>query len=371
MSDYEPTSFSPGMIFGWVVHTVVLMDLMLRIFLAEQNTAENLRWLNTWKSRSREHKDPQVVATLIGYREDLLLFSNCLERYLGSGCKCLVVGIDGNQPEDEKMVSVFGDVFSNHGDAIILRLDTPIAWLISEDISDANIHETIQTRDLPAFAKLYDFMKCQLEKSRLTGVLSTNEAPLFVVLADLYDTEFIWSSDSDTLVSNETLSNMAKILFMEERAAGASALVRLNNSHESFVSNMASAGFMCDAFLNRASLSALGRSEYLNGPGSVFRKSALRDVAIAWYHYSYPGSTHLMSINEENQLTMLLALKGWDRLYIDQSIIHTAAPTTLKGWLGQRRPVKSHLMSTGNPGNAGDLASSLQLLEARHTGLLH
>lgn len=127
MSEYEPTSFSPGTIFGWVVHTMVLMDLMLRIFLAEQNTAENLRRLNTWKFRSREHKDPQVVATLIGYREDLLLFRNCLERYLGSGCKCLVVGIDGNQPEDEKMVSVFRDVsciYLCSGTSILTRSET-------------------------------------------------------------------------------------------------------------------------------------------------------------------------------------------------------------------------------------------------------
>jgi len=333
---YSWRPYLPDTIYGWLAHALIFMDLILRIFLAERNAADNLRRLSSWKARPGESPNTQVIVSIVGYREDPLLFKNCLERYLKSGSKYLVVGVDGNQPEDENMVRVFRNVghmkscfesiltgstmkvFSHHGDTIVLRLESCIGWSIARDASDPSTLESRETLESSAFAKLYAITRHQLEKSIFSRGISRNETPLFVcftqphaglkeirlatlilsiVLADLYDTEYIWSSDSDTLVCDETLPSIARILSAEAKAAGASALVRLNNAHQSSVSSMASAGFMCDAFLNRAALSALGRSECLNGPGSMFKKSALRKVVVPWYQYSYPGSASCMVCN--------------------------------------------------------------------------
>lgn len=172
------------------------------------------------------------------------------------------------------------------------------------------------------------------------------------VLAELYDLEYIWSSDSDTLVRPSTLTSAAGILSSDGRVGGLSALVQLNNGDASFVSGMAQAAFGCDSYLNRAALGSIGRSECLNGPGSMFRATALREVAFQWYCFEYPNSmgtvvSHISSalkyfsnqaqaINEDIQVTMLLAQRGWKRLYSDLSIIETGGPTTLRGWIGQR-----------------------------------
>lgn len=53
---------------------------------------------------------------------------------------------------------------------------------------------------------------------------------------------------------------------------------------------MAHTSFNCDAILNRSANAALGVSECLNGPGSLFRIAALRTAAAAWYRCQYPGS---------------------------------------------------------------------------------
>lgn len=49
------------------------------------------------------------VATVIGYREDPRLFRKCLESYRNDSTqtiRALVVGIDGNEPEDMQMVEL-------------------------------------------------------------------------------------------------------------------------------------------------------------------------------------------------------------------------------------------------------------------------
>lgn len=156
------------------------------------------------------------------------------------------------------------------------------------------------------------------------------------VLAELHDLKYVWSSDSDTLVRPDTLTNAAAILSSDEKAVGVSALVQLNNGNASFVSGIAQAAFAYDAYLNRAALSSLGRSECLNGPGSMFRASALGEVAFQWLCFKYPTSIERASTNEDIQVTMLLAEKGWKRLYSNLCIIETGGPTTLRGWIGQR-----------------------------------
>lgn len=172
------------------------------------------------------------------------------------------------------------------------------------------------------------------------------------VLAELHDLKYVWSSDSDTLVRPDTLTNAAAILSSDEKAVGVSALVQLNNGNASFVSGIAQAAFAYDAYLNRAALSSLGRSECLNGPGSMFRASALGEVAFQWLCFKYPtsieravsqslpefkfSSNQSQSTNEDIQVTMLLAEKGWKRLYSNLCIIETGGPTTLRGWIGQR-----------------------------------
>jgi len=46
------------------------------------------------------------------------------------------------------------------------------------------------------------------------------------------------------------------------------------------------------------------------------------------------------------QVTMLLGKGGWRRLYSAESIIQTAGPVTLDGWVGQRVSNPDHYFSS-------------------------
>ncbi|KAH7364857.1 hypothetical protein BKA65DRAFT_573415 [Rhexocercosporidium sp. MPI-PUGE-AT-0058] len=132
------------------------------------------------------------------------------------------------------------------------------------------------TRRFEDFAICFTQPHRDLEEVRLAGWI------LSIVIADLKNANYLWSSDSDTIVLPVTISNCSKIVAAKPAAAGASALVELSTSHVSFIGQMAQTAYNWDEFLNRSALGALGASEYLKGPGLLFRIAALRTVAASW-----------------------------------------------------------------------------------------
>lgn len=107
------------------------------------------------------------------------------------------------------------------------------------------------------------------------------------VIADTYGYDFLWSTDSDTRVTAETIQTAARVVAAEPEAGAGSAYVQLHNANVSTFSKMASMAWAFDTYLNRASIGALGTSECLHGPSSLFRMTALREVAIKQYLFQY------------------------------------------------------------------------------------
>ena len=162
-----------------------------------------------------------------------------------------------------------------------------------------------------AFATAYDFMKKEVQRlgwlepsltsQGFTAICFTQPHRdlkeirlaawiLSIVLADMCNIEYLWSSDSDTIVAKDCIQNAFKILVSEPKAGGVSALVQIATTNLPIISRMAQTAFAFDAYLNRAALGATCRSECLNGPGTMFRIPALREVAVPWYRVQYPGS---------------------------------------------------------------------------------
>jgi hypothetical protein len=122
---------------------------------------------------------------------------------------------------------------------------------------------------------------CDLKEIRLTSWV------LALVLKKHFGFKYLWSTDSDTIVLPDTIANMSAVLAAEPQAAGASAYVRLHNADETVVSKMTSLVFALDTYMNRAAAGALGKSEYLHGPATIFRLSALHDVVVPWCQFHY------------------------------------------------------------------------------------
>lgn len=155
-----------------------------------------------------------------------------------------------------------------------------------------------------AFLAAYSYLKEQLERANVFGgeapsavcfnqphsdlkEIRTSAWIISMILADAYGCEYLWSSDSDTIVQQDTLTNMLCVLQQEPGVGGGSVFVRLHNKGASAISRMASAAFSADTYLNRAALGALGTSECLHGPAAMFRLKALRGVVVPWYRFRY------------------------------------------------------------------------------------
>lgn len=108
-----------------------------------------------------------------------------------------------------------------------------------------------------------------------------------VVLGKRYGFKYVWSTDSDTRVLPDTISTMAHTLAAEPNAGGASVHVRLHNEKETNIAQMTGLTFALDTYLNRAAAGALNKSEYLHGPATILRLSALEEVIVPWCRFHY------------------------------------------------------------------------------------
>lgn len=122
---------------------------------------------------------------------------------------------------------------------------------------------------------------CDLKEIRFTAWMVS------FVITDTYGYDFLWSTDSDTRVTNETIKTAARVVAAEPEAGAGSAYVQLHNAGASTFARMASMAWALDTYLNRASIGALGTSECLHGPSSLFRMTALREVAVKQYLFQY------------------------------------------------------------------------------------
>lgn len=110
----------------------ITLDLIMTIMLTELNRLINERrrqklsslqncsespiqekedWLQWELNVERGAPRLDCVAAVVGWREDPSLFHRALSSYSSaSGCVFLLVGVDGDSPEDEDMVNVFNEV---------------------------------------------------------------------------------------------------------------------------------------------------------------------------------------------------------------------------------------------------------------------
>lgn len=135
----------------------ITLDLLTAIILAELNRFINERRRQELyeledrdESPIREKENPlkweldvekvaprlDSMAAVVGWREDTDLFHRALSSYsVAQGCVFLLVGIDGDSPEDQDMVNVFNEVRKGFKQSIELGNRTDISIGVSQQLS--------------------------------------------------------------------------------------------------------------------------------------------------------------------------------------------------------------------------------------------
>lgn len=105
-----------------------------------------------------------------------------------------------------------------------------------------------------------------------------------IVLADLLGIEFVWSSDSDTIVLPESLDGTISTVAGDYTIGGASSGLVVHNAADTVVTKLASTIYWCELYLTRSMPGSMAVSDCQSGPSAVFRLSAISPILIRWYN---------------------------------------------------------------------------------------
>lgn len=110
-----------------------------------------------------------------------------------------------------------------------------------------------------------------------------------LVLADELGLEFLWSSDSDTLVMGDSLSRTVDAIAVDRGIGGASSGLVVHNGPETAVTVLAETVYWGELYLTRSTPAATATSDCQSGPSTVFRLDALPPVLMPWYMQTILG----------------------------------------------------------------------------------
>lgn len=110
-----------------------------------------------------------------------------------------------------------------------------------------------------------------------------------LVIADIIGVEFLWSSDSDTLVMDDSLSRTVDTIASDPTIGGASSGLVVHNGHETAVTKLAETVYWGELYLTRSLPAATATSDCQSGPSTVFRLASLPAILVPWYMQTLCG----------------------------------------------------------------------------------
>ncbi|KAL1858039.1 hypothetical protein Daus18300_010151 [Diaporthe australafricana] len=186
---------------------------------------------------SLDDEEPGVVGCVVGWREDEELYARCLESLISTpSCTAIVAGVDGDEVEDERMVEVFQKI---QPDGIVFRLAQPLSEtldhlatladvdVLNDDAGQAAIMERLQSyvRELLAEELLPRHPRdvraiCVVQPHRSKKDILFTTLTIATILAQDQGTDFVFSTDSDSIVSPDALPKMARKLSSDPNVGG-------------------------------------------------------------------------------------------------------------------------------------------------------
>ncbi|KAL2115283.1 hypothetical protein VTJ04DRAFT_10946 [Mycothermus thermophilus] len=382
-------------LYGSTVHSryPITFDIIITIALSELNrfVIERCRTklvsecaMDEWQEKDPEKQLPlseiRCMAAVVGWREDPLLYARALDSYKSArSCVFVIAGIDGDDPEDEDMVKIFNKVYKPFAN---LKIQTQQRSLTLQQIyteRSAVIHipeplgdvaERVRAKtlaqhrqlgyrinygDIDAITMRYcvELAKAILIQHNLQidgpdgvrylclrqrhmhkkGIMFTSFV-FSLVIADILGIEFLWSSDSDTIVFPDSLEKTINTFAGDPLAGGASSSLTVHNAKETVVTALSEAVYWGELYLTRSTPAAAGTSDCQSGPSTAFRLAALPDILIPWYLQRVLGKR--MIVNEDRHLTTNLLMRGWKVMFASDVLAATDTPTTMSRWLKQQ-----------------------------------
>ncbi|KAM3069290.1 hypothetical protein ACMFMG_010797 [Clarireedia jacksonii] len=364
----------------------VTIESIWQIGLAEINRRKNVervRKLEQSLSQADVEKGIQekgdvaarCLASVVGYREEANLWRRALQSYLDSpGLEIMLIGIDGDHDGDMEMVSVAQQVFP---DLLKIHIDEPygpLAVSIAQNYVSRELYNeksldskwnTVDPDNIPqelleashkyAFRIVYEKAVNTLrEHGALDPILSKSLRAICLyqphkckkdimftnmvfslALGNANNIEYLWTSDSDTIVFPDTLYQTIGCMSADPLIGGSCSALSIHNDKENAIAALGSAAYWSELAITRGQTGAVDAVDCQPGPCAAFRLIALEPILLPWYTQTSIGVKTV--VNEDRHLTTNLLLRNWKVTFNTSALAATDTPTTLIRWLLQQQ----------------------------------
>ena len=148
------------------------------------------------------------------------------------------------------------------------------------------------------------------------------------------DIEYLWTSDSDTLIFPDTLFLTIGCMAADPLIGGSCGTLAIHNEDDSMIARLGSAAYWSELAITRGQTGAVDSVDCQPGPCASFKLIALEPILFQWYTQTSLGIKTV--VNEDRHLTTKLLLDGWKVTFNTQALALTDTPKTLIRWLLQQ-----------------------------------
>ncbi|KAI0366640.1 hypothetical protein BV20DRAFT_951870 [Pilatotrama ljubarskyi] len=309
---------------------------------------------------------PECSVTVVGYRENLRLWENCLESIKAQQypVKHIVSVIDGNEPADLEMTVTFANAFPEN-QRLVVHLPVLLSVLYKEKYAEA-------LRQLGLAPSRFDSFKAWFTGRSIPGHSAAHETALNFVLDYVYTKATIekWTSyralcftqphshkrhamftafligtyvlgtkdallttDSDTRLEPSATAHLMAMLFSEDKIAGVTGDVDVDR-RESFFPNIYALNNWFSSNVDSPCQSAFASVGRLSSQMSLYRVSDLMDVISPWIMQTHLGKE--VVTGEDRHLACELLSKGLKTAHSHAAKAHTDAPASYVRWIKQQ-----------------------------------
>lgn len=258
------------------------------------------------------HSKKSINILVVGYREDPVLFENCLESIKKCSLETLnlnkvYVIIDGQENEDLYMVDIFNKVFQEESKYINLTTET-LYKTTFETLNKKFI--CITQKHFGKRKVLYTGFKMSLIEKNTFGK----------------SIKAIVCTDSDTELNTNSVNELYKCLEFNEIAA-ATGYVSIFNRHTSIISFLSSLRYWFACNLERGYQSFNNCVLCVSGPLGIYNLNDLDLILEEWLNQEFMGQN--CTYGDDRHLTNKILSLGKKVIYTEKAICKTETPESL------------------------------------------
>ncbi len=315
-----------------IVHTssftIGLYGVSLITYLAAQMVFAEMNRRQIESCNGGDTILPEVVISAVGYREDPVLFKECLESLKIAEtqvrCRRVLIVIDGNDADDHSMQHVFRQVFDDENS---LCLSTDILPSASPEPRFVSGTHELDSAVLNTDKKYVCIF--QPHRGKRHALYS---AARWAILEPGVGAVFF--TDSDTEVSPDAVKHLLESLQSDPRNAAVTGQCLISNKYESWISFMAGLRYWFASNLERAAQSFFGCVVCISGPIGLYRTSVLKQVLRPWISQTFFGGE--CTYGDDRHLTNRVLLLGHKTRFTHKALCSTETPATLNRWMRQQ-----------------------------------